>query len=274
MFDAPESPVLLQRARGFARVLLEQRRGAVRLASLRQEGSAKAMLPAVHGAEPEVVFLNTAGGLTGGDRIAYALELGAGASAVATTQTAERAYASTAERATMNVDLKLATGARLDWLPQETILFEASALERRTEADLARDARLLLVETAVLGRRAMGENVERLTFRDSRIIRRDGRAVLIEPLLLDVMAIAHSAGSAVLGGARVFATVALVAPGAEEAVRAARQVPTDGVEAAASGWNGKCVVRVLGSDSWPVRQYLARLLVALRGTPLPRVWQI
>ena len=67
----------MQRARGDARVGLVLDGTRMRLTDLRQAGSAKAMLPHV-GALPEVVFLNTAGGLTGGDEMSYRLDLGAG----------------------------------------------------------------------------------------------------------------------------------------------------------------------------------------------------
>ncbi|MCU0912614.1 MAG: urease accessory protein UreD, partial [Rhodobacteraceae bacterium] len=90
MFDGPGLHRTLQRARGTACVVL----GPGGLERLAQAGSAKAMLPRVHGSAPEVVFLNTAGGLTGGDRMAFGLALGAGAGAVGTTQTAERVYRS------------------------------------------------------------------------------------------------------------------------------------------------------------------------------------
>lgn len=56
----------LERVRGAAEVTLSHRADAVRLDKLGQQGSAKAFLPRVHGPVPEVVFLNTAGGLTGG----------------------------------------------------------------------------------------------------------------------------------------------------------------------------------------------------------------
>ena len=48
-----------------------------------------------------------------------------------------------------------------------------------------------------------------------------------------------------------------------------------GVTAAASGWDGKLVVRMQAADGWPLRQQILRLLGVLRqGRPLPRVWQI
>jgi len=87
----------LQRARGRAEVAVSLREGAVRLDRLYQEGCGKAILPgprARAGAVPEVVFVNTSGGVTGGDRIAWGLEAGAGAALVATSQAAERVYRS------------------------------------------------------------------------------------------------------------------------------------------------------------------------------------
>ena len=84
----------------------------------------------------------------------------------------------------MTVGLSAAVGARLDWLPQETILFDGSALVRRLEVDLAGDARLLAVEAVVLGRAAMGERITGLSFVDQWRVRRDGKLVYADALRL------------------------------------------------------------------------------------------
>jgi urease accessory protein len=262
----------LQRAGGRAAVVLEQRRGATRLDRLYQSGSAKAFLPDMHGAPPEVVFLNTAGGLTGGDDLGFDLRLGPAARAVATTQTAERAYASPGGMARMRVGLTLAPGAALDWLPQETILFDRSALDRRTVAELSGDARLLMVEMLVLGRAAMGETPADLILRDWREVRRDGRPVLVEPVRL--VAETLRTGPAGLGGARALATVALIAPGAEDRLAALRAALPPASQVAASGWGGRLVARLAAADLAPLKAAVARILDALRGTALPRVWQM
>jgi urease accessory protein len=211
MLHEPIAPIRLQRTTGAALVVLARVGGRMRLKGLRQEGSAKAFLPSVHGAVPEVVFLNTAGGLTGGDRLTFSLDIGPGAEAVATTQTAERAYASGGGTARMGVTMRVAAGGRLDWLPQETILYDAANLVRETEIALEGDARCLFAETVVLGRAAMGETLARVAFRDARLVRRDGRAVHAEPLAIDDAVLAAAGGAAVLGGARAFATVVMVA---------------------------------------------------------------
>jgi urease accessory protein len=262
----------LQRATGRAHVGLAARGAVTRLTELHQSGSAKAFLPKVHGPVPEVVFLNTAGGLTGGDRLTFSVALGEQAQAVATTQTAERAYASAGGRAVMDVVLSLGAGARLDWLPQETILFDRSTLARRTRADLGPGARLILSETVVLGRAAMGETLEVLEFSDWREVRQQGRPLLVEPLRITAATLA--AGPAALNGARVLATVALVGPRAEDGLAALRDGLPDGVEAAASGWDGKLIVRLIGPDLFPVKRAVARILTVMRGVALPRVWQM
>jgi urease accessory protein len=260
-----------QRSRGEALVSLARRNGVTRIGQLRQAGSAKAILP--HAGDcPEVVFLNTSGGLTGGDRLTYALSLGEGVMAVATTQTAERAYRAAEGAARVEVRHAVGPGGWLDWLPQETILFDGAALDRDTQIELAGGAGCLALEAVVLGRKAMGETVQRLAFADRRCISRDGRPVHMEPLWLDDRSLA--AGSAVLAGARAFATLVMVSDSAADALTAVRRVLDEpGVEAGASAWNGKLAVRMLAVDGMPLRRQIVRALDVLRQRPLPRVWQ-
>jgi urease accessory protein len=274
MLDSTAQTHPLQRARGRAAVALSRRGGGTRLDRLEQVGCAKAFLPRVAG-DPEVVFLNTAGGLTGGDRLAYALEAGAGARVAGTTQTAERAYASPGGAAEVSVALRAGPGAVLHWLPQETILFDRSALARGTLAEIAADATFLTCEMLVLGRAAMGETVRQLALSDRREVRRAGRPVLIDPVEIGAQALALREAPAVLDGARAHGFLALVGPGAEDALGPLRaQLGQDGVRAAASAWDGRCVVRLMGADAMPLRLALARLVAHLRGGALPRVWQI
>ena len=252
----------MQRAKGEALVTL----GPDRLIRLRTEGSAKAILPGGH-AGREVVFLNTSGGLTSGDHLRFGLELQG--RAVATTQTAERAYRANAGPARMEVRLTVGAGGWLDWLPQETILFDQSALDRRTVIDLAPGAGCLALEAVVLGRAAMGEVVRNLRFRDRREIRRDGAPFWLDPLALDAAALE---GSATLNGARAFASLVLTDEFPVEPLRAALDEP--GVAGGASVFQGRTTIRLLAVDGWPLRRQIVRLLHILRGgAPLPRVWQ-
>nr|WP_038147788.1 urease accessory protein UreD [Thioclava atlantica] len=261
----------MQRSRGAARAGFD----GARLVGLHQSGSAKAILPRVPGA-PEVVFLNTSGGLTSGDRLSYETDLTGGARLVATTQAAERAYRADDGRAEVSVHHRVGAGCHLDWLPQETILFDRAKLSRDTVIELAPDASCLMLEAVVLGRIAMGERVRDLQFLDMRRIERVGRPVFIEPFALGSELLAKGARGAILGEARAFATLVLCAPGAEDAVDPVRAVLDEpGVEGAASGFDGKCVIRLLAEESWPMRRQILRLMETLRrGQQAPRVWQI
>lgn len=270
---AVSAPVPMQRSRGEARLALNAAPGGWCIGGLRQQGSAKVILPQT-GGTAEAVFLNTSGGLTGGDTLNYALDLGAGLRATATTQTAERAYRSPGDAARVRVDLTVGAGGFLDWLPQETILFQGAALERRTTVRLAPDAGCLLLEMIVLGRAAMGEVVRNLALRDWRQVDQAGKPVWVEPLVLSDRALAT--GPAGLNGLRAFASLCLIAPHAPDLLAPLRRVLDEpGVQSGASALPGRLMLRAHASDGWPLRRQIARCLGLLRGgRPLPRVWQM
>lgn len=263
----------MQRAEGRAEVAVSLRDGRVRLDRLFQQGCAKAILPKTHGPVPEAVLINTSGGVTGGDRLAWHLAAGPGAALVATTQAAERIYRATAGAARIEARLEAGAGATLEWLPQETILFDAGRLDRRLEADLAPDATVTLLETIVLGRAAMGERVTTGALSDQWRLRRGGRLVHAEALFAAGNLAGAAAGPATLAGARAFATFVHLAPGAETRLGAARALlDLPGVTAAATAKPGILIVRLLAAEAPPLRAGLIRFLMAFRAAPLPRIW--
>lgn len=266
----------LQRARGRAEVAVSRRDGAVRLDRLYQQGCAKALTPRSGGPAPEVVLINTAGGLTGGDRLDWRLDVGAGAALTATTQAAERIYRAAHGTARVGVRLALGPGARLDWLPQETILFEGGRVERRLEADMDEAASLTLLETLVLGRAAMGETLRSGHFADHWRIRRCGRLIHAEALRLSGDLVRATAGPATLGGVRALATLVHIAPDSPARLAPARVLlaSLEGVAAAASLREDVLILRFLGPDHAPLRRALAAFLAAFRAGPPPRVWSL
>lgn len=271
MFDGAVPPQALQRSKGAAYVAI----GPRGLADLAQSGSAKAMLPRVTAGVPQIVFLNTSGGLASGDRLSFAVALRGAARALATTQTAERAYRAEGAAARAEVRLTVGEGGWLDWLPQETILFDGARLDRDTVVDLTPGAGCLLLETVVLGRLAIGECPRRLHLRDRRVVRRAGRIVHHDAMALGDATLPRLDGPALLGGARAVATLTMIASHAPDLLGAARAVLDEpGVTAAASAPPGRLIVRLLARDDWPLRRQVNRLLAVLRPGPLPRVWQV
>lgn len=119
----------------------------------------------------------------------------------------------------MQTRLQIEAGARLDWLPQETIVFDGAALDRRLSVEMAPDARFLLCEPLIFGRAAMGERVTDLRHADRIDIRRGGKLVWADRLRLFGDAFARLADPAIARGAQAMATVVLAAPALARASR-------------------------------------------------------
>ncbi|MCW3848059.1 urease accessory protein UreD [Sphingomonas sp. LB-2] len=220
------------------------------------------------------MLLNTAGGLTGGDRMRWEASAGRGANLRVTTQTAERVYRSNSGDALVETHLHAEAGAALEWLPQETILFDGARLSRTLSIELANNASLLAVEAIVFGRRAHGECVRSGALRDQWRVRQGGRLIYADNVRIDGDIAALADRPATLGGAQAFATLLLAGHGRMPIETLRAILPDDdGLEAGASALPHVTIVRVIAAHGDILRPALAGLLHALRGAALPRVWQ-
>ena len=202
-----EAAIAAQRVAARGELGLLHAGGRTRIDRLYQEGAAKIRMPRTAGDPFEAVLINTAGGLTGGDRLDWSISVGAGASATVTTQTCEKIYRAASGIAKVGCRMSVGDGGRLAWLPQETIVFDNSAFRRTIEVDLAADAEALIVEATVLGRRAMGESVVQASFADRWRVRREGRLVHAEDFAIGPDAGKQLAAPPALGSASCVATV-------------------------------------------------------------------
>lgn len=273
----------MQRAEGAARVGFALRRigdaWETRLADLFQDGSAKVRLPKVYdGSGPAAHLLNSAGGVTGGDHLRYEAHFGAGTTATVTTQASERIYRRAEGVGRIDNRLVIEAGATARWLPQETIVFDGAGLRRTLDIEMAGDASLVAVESLVLGRTAMGEEVETVDLADHWRLRRDGRLAYADSLRLNGNTRTILAGGATGGGARAFATLLLADPAAEGRLDAARQLLAtlagDGGEAGASAFDGLLSIRCLALDGRRLRAMVEPMIEHLTGSALPRAWSI
>jgi len=247
--------------------------GGTRLDRLYQCGAAKVRLPNVApGAPPQAVLINTAGGLTGGDRLSVAVALAAETRASVTTQACEKVYRSAGGLARVATRLQVGPGARLDWLPQETILFDGAGLERALEVELADGATLLACEAVLFGRKASGETIRSGLLAERWRVRRGGRVVFADDLRFDWAANADLlARPAVLDGATAIATVLLIGPHPEAHLDRVRAIVGDC--GGASVWGGKLLARITGASGAALRRALVPVLQELSGGALPRIWQ-
>ena len=259
------------RARGRAHVSVKPFAGRTVLDGLHQAGSLKVVFPGIQGAALQAVTVNTAGGITGGDQFEASFEVPQDTALTVTTQAAERVYAATHEVGRLSNTLRVEAGGSLNWLPQETILFEGSKFHRDMRLDLEQGARLLFVEPLVFGRTARGEVLRDVAFRDAIQINRDGAPLFYDAMHLTGDANAHMKRTA--NGAGAFASVIYVALDAEAHLQTVRGLlPQQG--GASLLQSDVLHIRLLAQDSFVLRQSLIPILRVLNGAQLPRVWMI
>ncbi|WP_157179274.1 urease accessory protein UreD [Phyllobacterium sp. YR531] len=261
-----------QRASGTGRLSVRKVEGKTRIAKLFQEGCAKLRFPVVAEDGLEAVMINSAGGLTGGDAMQWNFVLGDFCNAHITTQACEKIYkAVSGTVATVSTHIEAGKGSFVAWLPQETILFEAADLKRSLNVNLAADAKALLVESTIFGRKAFGETIDTVRFSDQWRVRQEGQLIHAENFAIGPNAGSSLKRSALFGDYRAVTTVLLVSPHCEQLLEPARLVI--GERGGASSWMGKLLVRMVDIDAYHLRKRLIPLLRLLNGgAELPRIW--
>ncbi len=99
-----------------------------------------------------VYILHPPGGIVGGDHLSIQVNAETGSDALVTTPATGKFYRSGGEQATQVVLIKVAENAALEWLPQETIIYEGAQLASLVKVDLAAGAKFIGWEILSLGR--------------------------------------------------------------------------------------------------------------------------
>jgi len=245
--------------------------GCSRIDRFRTSGAMKALFPRAE--DLQAILINTSGGLTGGDQIDIVASAGAGSSLTLTTQAAERAYRAQDDRARMTTDLRIEPDAQINWLPQEMILYEGSALDRVLTVDLAQGARFLMVEPIIFGRAAMGEDLTQVSFKDRVRIHQDGKPLYWDGLDLNGNTKRHLVRRAIAGAARAMVSLVFIAPNAEAHIDALRRClpETGGVSLLAPNL---LTLRMVAADSFELRRALIPILERLTNDQLPTSWRL
>lgn len=264
----------MARAQGEVSLAAKSRDGCTALRRLRQSGSLRCLFPRNAGHALQAVLLNCAGGVTGGDRFSVSARAEAGTTLTLTTQAAERIYrASPGEKGRIETRLDVAEGARVNWLPQETILFDGCSLERSLTVDLKEGAALLLAEPLVFGRLEMGETLTSAHVLDRIEVRRAGVPIYLDRIRLAADVQAQLDRPGVAGGARAMASLVYVASDAEAQLAMLRRcLPRHA--GASLIHEDVLVMRLLASDGNEMRSRLVPKLNHLSHGGLPRCWSI
>jgi urease accessory protein len=224
------------------------------------------------GAPLEAVIINTAGGMTGGDRFDCEIKVGAGARLTVTTAAAEKIYRSLGPATQITVKLDVQPDGALVWLPQAMIAFDGMRLRRTIDVTLVHPGTLVLAEATVFGRSAMGESVREGCLFDQRRVRVDGALVFAETIGLDGDIAGRLAEAAVAKRGAAIASV-LKLPASEDCAAAVHSIQDSFAgEVGVSAWNGMAVARLVAPDGASLQRDLIHVLNAFGATPLPRLW--
>lgn len=217
------------------------------------------------------IVVHPPAGIAGGDDLELSARAGEGAHALLTTPGAGKWYRSAGPWASQQLRFEVA-GA-LEWLPQETIVFDGALARLDTEVRLAGDARYLGWEILCLGRTGSGERFDRGEIRLSTKIYRDGKLLWLERgriegggALLD--------SPAGLQGKPVCATLVAASPFPMIDLAACREVES----LAVTRLPGVLVARYLGDSSEQAKALFTRLWSVLRPALFgrearpPRIW--
>lgn len=227
-----------------------------------------------------VYILHPPGGLVPGDALVIEVEVQAGARVLVTSPAATKIYRSDGRISRQTQTLRVAPGAMLEWLPQETIVFEGAQAQVKTAVELSGDAAFLGWEILCLGRPACGEGFRSGTCRQHWELWRDGRPLVLERTRFrdDVQRAAWGLRGAAVTGTLLASSPALddVGGGILDDLRA---LPSDTRDlCAATLVRGALVLRYVGGSAERARKVfekawcLLRPLLANRPACLPRVW--
>lgn len=272
------------------------REGEVRLA-LKRAAQGETVLRELYHAQPlrvlvpyrdrgdifQAAIACVSGGLVGGDHLRMSVALDEGCRAIVIGQAAEKVYRSKGAACLVETSLRAGRDAWLEYLPQETILFDQARLRRRTSVTLADDARFLSGGILVFGRAARGETLrtgfvhDAWTFHDGR-----GRLIWKDALHMDGDLAVLLARRGTFDGAAAYGSV--IYAGADAAAHLARVRELAGtsetLRLGATSFRNLLIVRLIGREPLALRNTFANIWRELRraaaGLPavMPRLWSI
>ena len=226
----------------------------------------------------QAILLHPPSGIAGGDQLQISITAAAQSHAQITTPGAGKWYRSGGQNAAQYVNLKVEEGATLEWLPQETIVFDGARARMETRVSLAADSRYIGWDILCLGRAASGERFEHGKFDLFYRVDRNNCPIWIERggfVGNDAM-LNSPAGWA---GATVSGTLLAAFPHTPELLAACRAIaPVDAASHALTALPGLLIARYLGDSSEAARLWFAALWAVIRpaccGRPAitPRIW--
>ena len=271
--------IALPQAAWKARLALSfERRGERSVLAMREHDGPLVVQKPLHPEGAQVchaIVVHPPAGIAAGDELVIEVQANERAHALLTTPGAAKWYRSPGPRASSRTTLRVAEGAAIEWLPQETIVFDGARAEIEWDARLSGHARLIAWDIVRLGRTAAGEGFESGSLRTATRIWRDGRLAWNERARIGPHSRA-GASPAALGGQPVYATFVCCAPGID--LQPLRDSGPGEGEGGVTALPGMVIARYRGASTEAVRDWFHQLWARLRPTVLgrdavaPRIW--
>lgn len=259
----------------------ERRAGRSVLASRAHHGPLRVQRPLYQEGEGvcQTIVIHPPGGIVGGDRLAIDVGVAAGAHALLTTPGASKWYRSIGPDARQRVNLALDTGAVLEWMPLESIVFDGARVDQRLRVDLAEGARYVGWDITCFGRTASGERFAHGRLRQRTEVYRGARPLFVEHADVEggSRILESKAG---LAGRTVSALMLAAGFDASRDLIAALRSVTVGEQdlAGLTTLPQVAIARYLGHSAHAARDWFTRLWRVLRPVMLerdaqpPRIW--
>ena len=224
------------------------------------------------------IVVHPPAGIVGGDDLDITVQAAAGSHALLTTPGAAKWYGRSPRFARQRVALHVAPGAVVEWLPQESIVFDGALADQGWEARLEGDATLVAWDIQCLGRSGSGESFATGECRTVSSLFRDGRLAWRERGRIAAGTLATSS-TAALSGCAVFGTLVFATTRIDdESLQAARAIAPKAGAGGVTRLPGLLVARYRGGSAGAAREYFtaiwSELRLALAGRPaaIPRIW--
>lgn len=250
--------------------------------TLYQQGSARIRFPNQTQGPLQAVLINTAGGLTGNDDIHWRAVANKHSHLCISTAACEKIYRTHGPSARQNTTLHVAENARLEWLPQESIVFNGANLHRTLELRMQDSSEALVVESLIFGRLAMNERCDNAIVRDRWRIYRNNQLLHAEDLHINMNTNANIRSQSQMHHYGATSTVVLIADKTPEwfaniasRVRALLPLETTQTRVGVSVLPSRLVIRFVAKDSFQLRKILIPCIEILNdGRLLPTVWKV
>ncbi|MEX6633368.1 urease accessory protein UreD [Hyphococcus lacteus] len=270
----------LQRTTGHGELVAQYSGAKTSVSRLSQTGAAKIRFPKQSTPTPLTgVLINTAGGMTGGDKFEWSIAARSQSSLSVSTQACEKIYRAGDGYAEISIDLSVEADAHLHWLPQETILYDGSYLKRKLSLKLGENATALIVESIIFGRREFGETNPSAKLEDCWRVFSGTTLVHAEQIKIDTEKNHWLSQSATANGLTAFATILLVSPNSVEyskpvnALLQSLQNPKQNFWGASSFWAvndcDKLTIRMAAVDGYQLRKGLSAMIALLSNEDHP-----